>query len=117
LVSLFGRSSTPADLEDAVHRRIVGSPRDPQPPNVAAPTSEPAVQRDTASVDENPSLLLRILMVSLKRTGVEISTVKAGAEGFLVNGALEGACFEQWYSMHEVRQLAIARKVGEVRAA
>ena len=106
----FRRSSTPADLEDAVRRRIIGETVEPQASDVMerASTALPSPAQDLAELEESPGSLLRNLAGALTRTGVEISTVRAGNDGFLVSGALKGAAFEQWYSVREVRQLSPA---------
>ena len=111
LIGLFGRNSAPPDLEDAVRRRIVGKTVNPEVSSVTqpAPGDQPSTSGEGAGLGDDPVQLLRSLAGALKRRGVEISTVRAGSGGFLVNGALGGASFQQWYSVHEVRQLRDVR--------
>ena len=107
LIALFDRNSAPPDLEDAVRRRIVGKTVNPEASSVTQPAvgDQPPTSGDGVDSEESPAQLLRNLAGALKRRGVEISTVRAGNDGFLVNGVLGGATFQQWYSVHEVRQL------------
>jgi hypothetical protein len=110
LIDLFGRKSAAVDLEEAVRRRIVGKTTGSEASSAIQSAADwPPIALESADADESPGLLLRNLAGALKHTGVEIATVTARNDGFLVDGALKGAAFRQWYSVHDVRQLGADR--------